>query len=227
MLRRCSQVNNFSPLTLNSLNLSPILKASRTKDNKNGAHAFISRHLMHAYPIAKRSPPLILPKRVPSTSFFGLYIRHQRLAKHKACMPVLLILLFCLFSSSKIFSLHARLLGGLALNLKLEVKVGRVEVVHTHVTVLTTGAVALASGVDCDVVERTEVTAHTADLLLENLVVEARFEFTLARRSGCDVHSSLSTSENNKLLGFRCDRGRVERCVGNVGLEDFHRVCVV
>jgi hypothetical protein len=123
--------------------------------------------------------------------------------------------------------LHARLLGGLTLNLELEVKVGRVEVVHTHVTVLTTGAVALSSGVDGDVVERAEVTTHTADLLLEDLVVEAGLELTLAGGCGGDVHGGLTTTEDNVVLRVGGDGGGVEGCVGDVGLEDFHRVGVV
>ena len=70
--------------------------------------------------------------------------------------------------------LHPALARRLSLHLKLEVKVRRVKVVYTDVTVLTTTAVALARRIDSDVVERTEVTTHTTDLLLEDLVVEDR-----------------------------------------------------
>lgn len=99
--------------------------------------------------------------------------------------------------------------------------------VHTHVTVLTTGAVALASGVDGDVVERTEVTTHTADLLLEDLVVETRLELALAGRGGGDVHGGLATTEDHVALRVGGDGGGVERGVGDVGLEDLHGVGVV
>jgi hypothetical protein len=53
-------------------------------------------------------------------------------------------------------------------------------VVDTHVTVLTTGGVCGTGGVDVDSVEGTEVTTDTADLVFEDLVVEAGLEFTLA-----------------------------------------------
>ena len=147
-----------------------------------------------------------------------------------AHFPPILSFCLCFFLSSFFLAshhLHAQLVGRLALDLELELKVGRIEVVHTHVTVLAAGAVALASGVDGDVVEGTEVATHATDLLLEDLVVEARFEFTLARGSGCDVHGSLATAEDDELLGLRGDGGRVEGCVGDVGLEDLHGVCVV
>lgn len=99
--------------------------------------------------------------------------------------------------------------------------------VHTHVTVLTAGAVALARGVDGDVVEGTEVAAHATDLLLEDLVVEAGLEFTLASGGGGDVHGGLATAEDNVALGVRGDGGGVEGRVGDVGLEDFHGAGVV
>jgi hypothetical protein len=132
-----------------------------------------------------------------------------------------------IFVCPKANRLHARLLGGLTLDLELEVKVRRVEVVHTHVTVLTAGAVALARGVDGDIVERAEVATHTADLLLEYLVVEASLELALAGRSGSDVHGSLATAKDNVVLGVGGDGGGVEGRIGDVGLEDFHAVGVV
>jgi hypothetical protein len=100
-------------------------------------------------------------------------------------------------------------------------------VVHTHVTVLAAGAVALARGVDGDVVERAEVATHTADLLFEDLVVEAGLELTLARGCGGDVHGGLATAEDNVVLRVGGDGGGVEGGVGDVGLEDFHGVGVV
>lgn len=64
------------------------------------------------------------------------------------------------------------------------------------------------------------MTTDSTDLLLENLVIETSFEFTLSRVGGSDVHSGLSTAEDDKVL-VRCDGGAVERSVGNVGLHDF------
>ena len=159
-----------------------------------------------------------------------LYIRLQRLAKHQSLQCPFFGSFSSIAGSLFLFFVQAErhlLARLLTLNLELEVKVGRVEVVHTHVTVLTTGAVALASGVDSDVVERTEVTTHTANLLLEDLVVEAGLELTLAGRGGGDVHGGLTTTEDNVVLRVGGDGGGVEGCVGDVGLEDLHRVGVV
>lgn len=67
--------------------------------------------------------------------------------------------------------------------------------------------------------QRTEVAADPADLVLEDLVVEARLEFTLARGGGGDVHGGLATAEDDKVL-LAGDAGAVERGVGGVGLHD-------
>lgn len=68
--------------------------------------------------------------------------------------------------------------------------------------------------------QRSKVTPDSTDLLLENLVVEPRFEFTLSGVGGGDIHSGLSSSENDKVL-VGGDGGAVERSVGYVGLHDF------
>jgi hypothetical protein len=115
-------------------------------------------------------------------------------------------------------TLQARL-RSLPLYFVLEVKVRLVEVVHAHVSVLSTTAVAGALWMYGDVVEGTEVTTHTTDFLHEDLVVEAGFEFTLARRCGSDVHGSLSSSENHVVF-YGGDGGAIEGRVGNVRLED-------
>lgn len=64
------------------------------------------------------------------------------------------------------------------------------------------------------------MTTDTADLLLENLVVEPCLEFTLPSRSGCDIHGGLSTTQNDKLLLWR-NGSAVEWRVGVVCLENF------
>lgn len=107
----------------------------------------------------------------------------------------------------------------LTLNLELEVKVGLVEVVDTDVTILTTGCVDGAEGRDGDVVERTEVTSDTANLLFEDLVVEAGFELSLTGAGCGDIHGGLTTSDDNVVLDG-CDGGRVEGGIGDVCLHD-------
>lgn len=66
--------------------------------------------------------------------------------------------------------------------------------------------------------QRTEVTTHTTDLLLKDLVVESRLEFTLSRRSGGDIHGGLTTTEDDKVF-LGCDSSTVQRGVCRVGLE--------
>lgn len=125
----------------------------------------------------------------------------------------------------------------LPLNLVQEVEIALVKVVHSDVTVLSSGRVALAGWVRGDGVlmkrvsmqrpplkpkgktyQRTEVTTHTADLLLKDLVVEPRLELTLTGGGGSDVHSGLTTTEDDEVL-LGGDGGAVERGVGGVGLE--------
>lgn len=90
---------------------------------------------------------------------------------------------------------------------------------YAHVTVLTARRITLSVGVDGDRVERAEVATHAANLLLEHLVVEASLEFTLACRSGGDVHGGLAASEDDEVF-LGGDGGGVERGVGNKGLHD-------
>jgi hypothetical protein len=63
------------------------------------------------------------------------------------------------------------------------------------------------------------VATDTADLVFENLVVEAGLELTLTGRGGCDIHSGLTTTEDNVVL-LRGNGSRVEGGIGDVGLED-------
>jgi hypothetical protein len=86
---------------------------------------------------------------------------------------------------------------------------------YAHISVLSSTAVASALRVYSDVVKGSEVTTHTTDLLHEDLVVEAGFEFTLARGGSSDVHGGLSSAEDNVVF-YGCDRGAVEGGVGDI-----------
>lgn len=107
----------------------------------------------------------------------------------------------------------------LPLDLVHEVEVRLIEVVDADVTVLSARGVRRAGRVHGDGVERTEVAADTADLVLEDLVVEAGLEFTLARGGRGDLHGGLTTAEDDVVL-LGGDGGSVERGVGGVGFED-------
>jgi hypothetical protein len=56
------------------------------------------------------------------------------------------------------------------------------------------------------------VATDTANLLLEDLVVETRLELTLAGRGPGDIHGGLTTTEDDVLL-LRRDGGAVEGSV--------------
>lgn len=62
------------------------------------------------------------------------------------------------------------------------------------------------------------MATDTADLLLEDLVVEPRLELTLAGGGRGDVHSGLSTTQDDEVL-LGGDGGAVEGGVGDVCLE--------
>jgi hypothetical protein len=124
------------------------------------------------------------------------------------------------YISVHLFSTFFRLLPQLLpLNLVHEIEVGLVEVVDTDVTILTTGGICGTGGVHVDGVEGTEVTTDTANLVFEDLVVEAGLELTLTSRGGCDIHGSLTTTEDNVVL-LSGNGSRVEGGIGNVGLKD-------
>ena len=62
------------------------------------------------------------------------------------------------------------------------------------------------------------MSLDTANLVLENLVVEARLKFSLSRRRGGDILGVLSAAEADVVLPDE-DGGAVERGIGHVGLE--------
>lgn len=62
------------------------------------------------------------------------------------------------------------------------------------------------------------MTTHTTDLLLKDLVVEPRLELTLSRCSGGHIHSSLTTTKDDKVFLGR-DSSAVQGSVCRVSLE--------
>lgn len=86
--------------------------------------------------------------------------------------------------------------------------------VHADVAVLAARGVALAGGVGGDGVEGAEVAPDAADLVLEDLVVEAGLELALAGRGAGDVHGGLAAAEDDEVLA----RGDACRVQGGVGL---------
>lgn len=90
---------------------------------------------------------------------------------------------------------------------------------HAHITVLTTGCISGTLGMNADGVERPEVTTHTTNFILEDLVVETGFEFTLTSGGRGDIHGGLTTTQNHVVF-LGGDDGAVEGRVGNVGFED-------
>lgn len=129
------------------------------------------------------------------------------------CMPQTFIVIH-------VGTLQVRLLPRrFPLNLIHEVKVGLIEVVHTHITIFSATAVAGSLWVDCDIVQGTEMATNTANLLHEDLVVETCLELSLTGRGGGDVHGCLSATEDNVIF-HRCDRSAVQGGVRNITLQD-------
>lgn len=131
--------------------------------------------------------------------------------------PPLFSLFLSRFSSPFFPLLHSVL--SFPLDLVQKVIVTLVEVVDTNVAVLSTAGVALASGVGGDGVEGTEVASDTANLVLEDAVVEASLELTLTGRGAGDIHGGLTTTEDDKVL-LGGDGSAVEGCVARVVFQD-------
>jgi len=72
---------------------------------------------------------------------------------------------------------------------------------------------------DRNSVQWTEVSPHSANFILKDLVVESRLELALSCTGGGDIHSGLTTAEDDKIFPGSYGGG-VERRVCSVGLED-------
>src|SRR3954466_3782702 len=60
----------------------------------------------------------------------------------------------------------------------------------------TYGTVTCTSRMNSDIIERTEMTPNTSDLLLENFVIESGLELSLSCAGGSNVHGGLSTTQD-------------------------------
>lgn len=92
--------------------------------------------------------------------------------------------------------------------------------VHADIPVFAAAGVASPRGVDGDGVQGPKVAFDAADLVFEDAVVEARFEFALS--GGClrDFGGGLAASDDYEVLFGSDGRGQEGR-VGDVGFEDF------
>lgn len=63
------------------------------------------------------------------------------------------------------------------------------------------------------------MSLDSSDFVFEDLVVEAGFEFALARGCGCDVHGCLAAAKDDEVLLWG-NGGGVEGGVGYVGFEE-------
>ncbi len=180
------------------------------------ASSFCFKELSPSRPRAKKtsisSSDLFFP-------FFHLLLQLSTAKGYQKKVPFLSLILFTSGKKKPILFFLRHAVDTLPLHLVQEIKVALVEVVDTNVTVLTTRAVALAGGVGGDGVEGTEVTTDTANLVLEDLVVETGLELTLAGRGTGDIHGGLTTTEDDEVL-LGCDCSAVEGGVGGVGLDD-------
>ena len=104
----------------------------------------------------------------------------------------------------------------LPLHLVPEIIIPLVKSVHSHVAVLPAARVSSPQRIHRHRVEWAEMPLNAPDLVLEDLVVEAGFEFALAGGGGGDVHGGLAAAEDDEGL-LRGDGGGVEGGVGRVG----------
>lgn len=106
----------------------------------------------------------------------------------------------------------------LPLNLIPEIEISPIERMHPHIPVLPTTRVPPPQRIHRDRIQRAEMPLDAADLVLEDLVVEAGFELALPAGGGGDVHGGLAAAEDDEgLLGG--DGGGVEGGVRGVGFQ--------
>jgi hypothetical protein len=100
-----------------------------------------------------------------------------------------------------------------------EVEVSLVEVVDTNIAIFSTTGVATTLRICRNVIEWSEMSFYSANLVLKDLVVESGLELSLSRRCCGNISSSLTSTKDDKLL-LRSHGSAVEWCVGRIGLEN-------
>lgn len=90
---------------------------------------------------------------------------------------------------------------------------------YPHITVFSAATIASTLRMYRNIVQWSEMAPYATNFLLENFVEEACFEFTLAGTGGSNVHSSLTTSEDDVVL-FRGDGSAIEWRISLVCFED-------
>lgn len=103
----------------------------------------------------------------------------------------------------------------LPLNLIPKIIIPPIEMMHPHIPILPSTRIPSPQWIHSYRIQRPEMALHTPDLVFEDFVVEARFEFSLAGGRGGDVHGGLTAAEDYEGF-FGGDGGGVEGCVGGV-----------
>lgn len=87
---------------------------------------------------------------------------------------------------------------------------------HPHIPILPTTGIPPPLRIHRNRIQRSEMPLYAPNLVLEDAVVEACFEFALAGGGGGNVHGCLPAAEDYKVL-FGGDGGGVEGGIGDVG----------
>ena len=81
-----------------------------------------------------------------------------------------------------------------------KVVVGLVKIVYPHVTVLGSTGILLATGVEGEGIDGTEMSLHPSNLLFKYQVEESGLEFPALCVGSCDLHRFLSSTKENVVL---------------------------
>ena len=90
---------------------------------------------------------------------------------------------------------------------------------NPNVTILSSAGVLLATGVERQRIDGTEMSLDTSNLLFEYQMEEPRLELSAPRVRRCDLHGLLTSTEQDVVLD-RGNSGTVHRSVGLVRLQE-------
>ena len=123
------------------------------------------------------------------------------------------------FFNSVITSITSMLLSSLfSFGLIHEVEVLLVEGVHSHIAIFTATSITDTLRMYRDSVERTKMAPHPTDLVFEDFMIEAGFEFALTSTGSSDGHGILPTTYYDEVLSG-CDGSGIQRLVCRVRLQ--------